>query len=131
MSVKKHIELDAEEIKGVKEFKKMTGKMTLLKTVNMVLDYVKTKDYFPRYDYISKPSVCYIKPYYIFWGEDIIGKINVDVRNDIITFLHEEKEYSFTWKEMKDRLALLQAIIEDYATDYEGFETLMERCGKE
>ena len=72
------------------------------------------------------PSVCYSKPFYLFYGGELVGQLNMEVRKDIVTFLHNQKEYSFAWSEMQDNISGLSTIIENYATNDDGFEKTMK-----
>jgi hypothetical protein len=122
--MKPHIKLDEEEIKNVKNFRQMISKPTLIKIIDEGLESVKRKNF--RYDYVGKPSVCYVKPYYIFYEDTIIGKIDVNVRNDTITFYHNEKEYFFTWEEMKDNITFLSSMVIAYAIGFDDFENIIK-----
>ncbi len=125
--MKKHVELTVDEIEFVKRYLETSRKMTLIKVVNNALQHVKDRvGNIQEFDYCSRPSVCYVKPYYIFWGGDIAGKIDVNVREDIITFKHGEKNYSYSWKEMKDNISYLSSLIEGYATSYDWFEQMVQ-----
>lgn len=125
--MRKHIELTADEAEFVKRHIKVTQKMTLIKVVNNTLQAVKDKIGNPNeYDYCSRPSVCHVKPYYILWGGNIAGKIEVNVRNDIITFKHGNKDYSYSWNEMKNNTSYLSSLIKSYATSYNLFEQMVK-----
>ena len=124
--MKKHIELKKEKVEEIKRFKQLTNRQTLFKVINDALEYVKTKTDYPYFDFVAKPPVVYVRPYYLFYGEEIVGQFNVEVRKQVITFLHGDKEYSFSWEDMKDNITGLSSIIIAYATSYEEFEKLLK-----
>ena len=128
-AMKKHIELTEQEVERIKTFKIMTKKPTLFKVITETLEYIKANN--DCFDYVSMPSVCYSKPFYLFYGGELVGQLNMEVRKDIVTFLHKQKEYSFAWSEMQDNISGLSTIIEDYATSYDGFEKTMKLHNKD
>ena len=122
--MKKHIELTGQEVERIKAFKAMTEKPNLFKVINETLEYIKANN--DCFDYVSMPSVCYSKPFYLFFGGELVGQLNMEVRKDIVTFLHNQKEYSFAWSEMQDNISGLSTIITEYATSYDEFEKMMK-----
>ena len=75
--MKKHIELTEQEIKRIKEFKVMTEKPKLFKVITETLEYIKAND--DCFDYVSMPSVCYSKPFYLFYGGELVGQLNMEL----------------------------------------------------
>lgn len=125
--MRKHVNLDACEIMDTKRFKKnVWNKTTLYSVIDRVLRHKKST--LADFDYCYKPPVAYFKPYYIFNKEDIVGKFVVDVRQHILTFFHNGKEYSFAWKDIKTDIGLLEALIEAYITGYDDFEKILKIC---
>lgn len=90
-------------------------------------------------DYLERPEnegfSYYIKEvlnenraeFHLFRSDDKFGEFYVDTKNNIVSFIHSNREYEYNYDELKQRsnIGWLKSLVEAFATGFDEFEQVI------